>query len=162
MLPARLGEYGDSPLYACHLAAVGDALPGLSFESRYFLCLIGGDFTRVSPGYFVTLVSGLLASGACYFLCCGAGSELARNLIDDILIGDERYSSEDAVVMTESHNEGSEEDAIFHLLCTARPSEKYLDDASTRFAILLDQPETFEIVSAALLQPDEFVARITA
>lgn len=162
MLLERLGEDGDSPLYACHLAGSGGELPRFSFETPYFLCLIGGDFTKVPPGDLVPLISELLAGGACYFVCWGTGCESAHGLIDDILIGDERFSSEETVIMTTSHTDESIEDALFHLLCAAHPSEAYLDQASAKLALLINQPDAFEVVSLAMMQPEEFVARLTA
>ncbi len=158
----RLGEYGDSPLYACHLSKASDGLPELSFDTPYFLCLIGGDFTKVPTVDLVHLISELLARGACYFVCWGTGCESFHDLIDDFLIGDDRYSSEDTVIMTTWHPDDSVEEALFYLLCAAWPSQGYADQASAKLALLINEPATYDVVSAALMQPAEFIAKATA
>lgn len=158
----RLGEYLDSPLFAYHLHDASEALPELSFDTPHFLCLIGGDFTKIPPRDLVRLVSELLNRGACYFLCWGRGCETAHDLIDDMLIGDERFASEETDIMTTWHSDQSIDDALFYLLCAAWPAEGYTDQPSARFSLLINEADAFDSVSAALEAPAEFIARTSA
>ena len=158
----KLGEHLDSTLYACDLAEVEAELPELRFHTQYFLCLIGGDFSSIPSGDLVRLVSNLIAKGACYFICWGPGCESAHDLIDDILIGDDSLSSEETVIMTTWHADEPIEEALFALLCSAWPADKYLDRASTKLVVLINQPESFSLVTSALKNPHEFVERVTA
>ena len=158
----RLGEYGEATLFASHLDVAGTTLPVHSIDSPHFLCLLGGDFTKTAASELVQLVTGLIEAGACYFICWGDGCEAVHDLIDDILIGDDRFASEETIIMTTWHSDETIEDALFFLLCAASPAEHYLDQPLAKLALVVDQPGTFETVHSALMEPAEFVAKMTA
>ena len=152
-------EVTDRDLFALEIESFSQQMLNLELPSPYFVCLLASDFRQASDSQVRRLASGLLKSGACYFVCWGPGCKRAHDLVDEAINSLQPNPSDTNVIMTTWHEGESLDDALFMFLRVCWPADLYIDKARSAVAITIQDGGISEPVRDALEDPFAFVQR---
>lgn len=142
-----------------YFPSLGAIPPRIPAPSARFVCFLVMDASGHAMGELVDLAARLVASGAVYVVAWGPECQLVEDAVDSLDIELHAARSDDAVIMTTSHQSDSLEEATWFALNSTSPADEYAAGCDSIVAIVVGEESWKTKVAEAFADPTGFTRR---